>query len=98
LLLPVIIIDGARRRKIEEDHYTQPENKLPFFAPQNVCIPVAVNAFPHEQLYQAPRSWAERAYRKLIYYKKTRQRRALRGAGTGTPLDRGHASGLQAAA
>jgi hypothetical protein len=56
--------------KIEEDHCTQPENKLPFFAPQSVCIPVAVSAFPHEQLYQAPRSWAERAYPKRIYYKK----------------------------
>jgi len=48
---------------------TQPENKLPSFAPQNVSIPVAVSAFP-EELYQAPRSWAERAYPKLIYYKK----------------------------
>ena len=48
---------------------TQPENKLPFFAPQNVSIPVAVSAFP-EELYQAPRSWAERAYPKLIYYNR----------------------------
>jgi len=45
------------------------ENKVPFFAPQNVSIPVAVSAFPDE-LYQAPKSWAERAYPKLIYYKK----------------------------
>jgi pimeloyl-ACP methyl ester carboxylesterase len=28
-----------------------------------------VSAFPDE-LYQAPRSWAERAYPKLIYYNK----------------------------
>jgi pimeloyl-ACP methyl ester carboxylesterase len=45
------------------------ENKLPFFDPKHVTIPVAVSAFPDE-LYQAPRSWAERAYPKLIYYNK----------------------------
>jgi pimeloyl-ACP methyl ester carboxylesterase len=45
------------------------ENKLSFFAPKNVSIPVAVSAFPDE-LYQAPRSWAERAYPKLVYYNK----------------------------
>ncbi len=45
------------------------ENKIPFFAPLNVSIPVAVSAFPDE-LYQVPRSWAERAYPGLIYYKK----------------------------
>jgi pimeloyl-ACP methyl ester carboxylesterase len=45
------------------------ESKLAFFAPKNVAIPVAVSAFPDE-LYQAPRSWTERAYRKLIYYNK----------------------------
>ena len=32
-------------------------------------IPVAVSAFPDE-LYQAPRSWTERAYPKLIHYNK----------------------------
>ena len=40
-----------------------------FFSPKNVTIPVAVSAFPDE-LYQAPRSWAERAYPKLMYYNK----------------------------
>jgi pimeloyl-ACP methyl ester carboxylesterase len=45
------------------------ESKLPFFAPKHVAIPVAVSAFPDE-LYQAPRSWAERAYPKLVYYNK----------------------------
>jgi pimeloyl-ACP methyl ester carboxylesterase len=45
------------------------ENKLNFFAPKQVTIPVAVSAFPDE-LYQAPRSWAERAYPKLAYYHK----------------------------
>ena len=45
------------------------ESKLPFFAPKHVAIPVAVSAFP-EELYQAPRSWSERAYPKLIHYNK----------------------------
>jgi pimeloyl-ACP methyl ester carboxylesterase len=45
------------------------ESKLPFFAPKHVAIPVAVSAFPDE-LYAAPRSWAERAYPNLIYYNR----------------------------
>jgi pimeloyl-ACP methyl ester carboxylesterase len=45
------------------------ESKLAFFAPKGVPIPAAVSAFPDE-LYQAPRSWSERAYPKLIFYKK----------------------------
>ena len=45
------------------------ENKLGFFDAKNVAIPAAVSVFPDE-LYQAPRSWTERAYPKLIYYNK----------------------------
>jgi pimeloyl-ACP methyl ester carboxylesterase len=45
------------------------ESKLAFFAPKGITIPVAVSAFPDE-LYQAPRSWTEKAYPKLIYYNK----------------------------
>jgi len=45
------------------------ENKLPFFAPMGVAVPIAVSAFP-DDLYQAPRSWVERAYPKLIHYNK----------------------------
>ena len=45
------------------------ESKLAFFAPKGVAIPVAVSVFPDE-IYAAPRSWAERAYPKLIYYNK----------------------------
>ncbi len=45
------------------------ENKLNFFEPKHVAIPVAVSVFPDE-LYAAPRSWTERAYPKLIYYNK----------------------------
>jgi pimeloyl-ACP methyl ester carboxylesterase len=43
------------------------ENKLPFFDPKHVTIPVAVSAFADE-LYQCPRGWAEKAYPKLIYF------------------------------
>jgi pimeloyl-ACP methyl ester carboxylesterase len=45
------------------------ENKFSFFDVKGVSIPVAVSAFPDE-LYQTPRSWAERAYPKLIHYNK----------------------------
>jgi pimeloyl-ACP methyl ester carboxylesterase len=45
------------------------ENKFDFFAPKGVAIPVAVSAFPDE-VCQVPRTWAERAYPKLIYYNR----------------------------
>jgi pimeloyl-ACP methyl ester carboxylesterase len=45
------------------------ENKFAFFAPKHVAIPVAVSAFPDE-VVQTPRSWAESAYPKLIYYNR----------------------------
>jgi pimeloyl-ACP methyl ester carboxylesterase len=45
------------------------ENKLPFFDVKHVTIPVAVSAFPDE-LFQCPRSWAERAFPRLIHYNK----------------------------
>ncbi|MBV9101940.1 MAG: alpha/beta fold hydrolase [Candidatus Eremiobacteraeota bacterium] len=46
------------------------ENKgMSVIVAANVSIPVAVTVFPGE-LYQAPRSWAERAYHKLIYYNR----------------------------
>jgi pimeloyl-ACP methyl ester carboxylesterase len=38
-----------------------------FFITKGVSIPVAVSVFPGEQ-YQAPRSWAEKAYPNLIYF------------------------------
>lgn len=43
------------------------ENKLPFFGIKGVSVPVAVSSFPDE-LYPVPRTWAERAYPKLIHY------------------------------
>ncbi|HKP67788.1 MAG TPA: alpha/beta fold hydrolase [Pyrinomonadaceae bacterium] len=45
------------------------ENKLPFLTPKNVTLPVAVSAFP-DDLCPAPKSWAEKAYPNLIFYKK----------------------------
>jgi pimeloyl-ACP methyl ester carboxylesterase len=45
------------------------ENKLPFFTPKNVKLPVAVSVFPDE-LYPTPKSWAEQAYPKLVHYNK----------------------------
>ena len=73
------------------------ENKLPFFDVKNVSIPVAVSAFPDE-IYTAPRSWVERAYPKLIYYNKHRQRRAFCSLGTATTLFRRCSRGLQTTA
>ena len=43
------------------------ESTYGFFDAKGVSIPAAATVFPHE-LYQAPRSWAERAYPKLIYF------------------------------
>ena len=40
-----------------------------FFDVRGIKIPVAVSAFA-EEIYQAPKSWAEKAYAKLIFYNK----------------------------
>jgi pimeloyl-ACP methyl ester carboxylesterase len=45
------------------------ENKLAFFTPKGVKVPVAASAFPDE-LYQAPRSWAEQAYPNLVHFNR----------------------------
>ena len=45
------------------------EYKGGFFNTKGVTIPVAVSVFPGEQ-YEAPRSWTERAYPKLIHYNR----------------------------
>jgi pimeloyl-ACP methyl ester carboxylesterase len=46
------------------------ENKADFFDAKPITIPFAISVFPDE-LYQAPRSWAERAYpHNLIYFNK----------------------------
>jgi pimeloyl-ACP methyl ester carboxylesterase len=43
------------------------ENAFGFFDAKGVSVPAAVTVFPME-LYQAPRSWTERAYPNLIHY------------------------------
>jgi pimeloyl-ACP methyl ester carboxylesterase len=43
------------------------ENTLGFFDVKDVKVPAAISVFPNE-LYRAPRSWAEQAYPKLIYF------------------------------
>jgi pimeloyl-ACP methyl ester carboxylesterase len=43
------------------------ENRYGFFDAKGVDIPAAVSVFAHE-IYQAPRSWVERAYPKLVYF------------------------------
>src|SRR6202521_4762663 len=47
--------------------YWENWGKLGYFNAKGVAIPVAVSVFPDE-LYPAPRSWAQQAYPKLIHY------------------------------
>jgi pimeloyl-ACP methyl ester carboxylesterase len=49
--------------------YWENWGKLGYFNVKGVTIPVAVSVFPDE-LYPAPRSWAEKAYPKLIHFNK----------------------------
>jgi pimeloyl-ACP methyl ester carboxylesterase len=49
--------------------YWENWGKLGYFNAKGVSIPVAVSVFPDE-LYPAPRSWAEKAYPKLIHYNR----------------------------
>ena len=45
------------------------EQGASFFGVKGVGIPLAVSVFP-DDLYPAPKSWAEQAYPGLIYYNK----------------------------
>jgi pimeloyl-ACP methyl ester carboxylesterase len=45
------------------------ENKRGFFDVKGVTVPSAISVFPDE-LYECPRSWAEKAYPKLIHYNR----------------------------
>jgi pimeloyl-ACP methyl ester carboxylesterase len=50
--------------------YWDTRHNLPaggFFDVRGITIPVGVSAFA-EEIYQAPKSWAEKAYVKLVYY------------------------------
>ena len=49
--------------------YWENWGKLGYFNAKGVTIPVALSVFPDE-LYPAPRSWAEQAFPRLIYYNK----------------------------
>jgi len=49
--------------------YWENWGKVGFFNAKGVSVPAAVSVFPDE-LYPAPRSWAERAYPKLIHYNR----------------------------
>jgi pimeloyl-ACP methyl ester carboxylesterase len=52
--------------------YWDTQHNLPaggFFDARGVNLPVAVSAFA-EEIYQAPKSWAEKAYPKLIHYNR----------------------------
>ncbi len=53
---------GALRRPVSTGRTSSPSS-----APRASSIPVAVSVFPDE-IYPAPRSWAEQAYPKLIHY------------------------------
>jgi len=55
-------ISGARL-------YWENWGKVGFFSAKGVSVPAAVSVFPDE-LYPAPRSWAEKAYPKLIHYNR----------------------------
>jgi pimeloyl-ACP methyl ester carboxylesterase len=48
------------------------ENKLSLYNAADVSVPAAITVFPGEN-YQAPRSWAERAYHHLIYFNEADQ-------------------------
>jgi len=45
------------------------EYKGAFFNDLKISVPAAVSVFP-EEVYQAPRSWSERAYSNLLFYKQ----------------------------
>jgi pimeloyl-ACP methyl ester carboxylesterase len=49
--------------------YWENWGKLGYFNVKGVNIPVAVSVFPDE-LYPAPRSWAEQAYPKLVHFNR----------------------------
>jgi pimeloyl-ACP methyl ester carboxylesterase len=45
------------------------ENKFAFFNSFDISVPAAVTVFPGE-MYEAPRSWTERAFRNLVHYNR----------------------------
>ena len=69
------------------------EYKGGYWDAKGVNIPVAVSVFPGEQ-YEAPRSWTERAYPKLIHFNKV-DRGGTRRMGAAVPVCSGTACGLR---
>ena len=63
---------------------------------RGVKLPVGVSAFA-EEIYQAPKSWSEKAYVKLIHYNKIPQRHPLRRLGAAGDLRVRNARNLQIA-
>ena len=67
--------------------------KKGFFDVKGVIIPVAVSAFPDE-IYTAPRSWAERGVSQAYPLQQGFERRTLRGMGAAATLFRRNSRGL----
>jgi hypothetical protein len=70
------------------------ENTFNYFSPKGVNIPVAVSVFPDE-IYLAPRSWAETAYPQARPLQQSRQGRSLCRLGTAEDLYGRTARGIQ---
>jgi pimeloyl-ACP methyl ester carboxylesterase len=60
-------LPSKRYRKWSSGARLYVEYKGAFFNDNNIAVPAAVSVFP-EEVYQAPRSWTERAYRNLIHF------------------------------
>ena len=68
------------------------ESKGGFFDAKDISTPYAISVFPDE-LYQAPSSWAERAYpNNLIHYKRAARRLPIvaQVVEQGPPIINGH--------
>ena len=68
-----------------------------FFDVRGVKLPVGVSAFA-EEIYQAPKSWSEKAYVKLALLRQPSRRHAFRGLGTARAIRVRSARDLQNAA
>ena len=73
------------------------EQAAPSSLRSGVKIPVVVSVFPDE-ICPIPKKWAEKAYPKLIYYRKHPEGRALRGLGAAASARRRPARRLPVAA
>ncbi len=67
-----MLIDGTHEIRPQGCANFYWESHINLYNAADVSIPAAVSVFPGEN-YQAPRSWTERAYQKLIYYNKVNQ-------------------------